>query len=256
MARKRHGPKQALKQAEAGDLRPQFNSQALVAWRDLPTNLAELEPILRDRFFQLARPIADASQGSIADMRLSDAGRFFYLVETLERMGYQKLEETLLMILDEFQQLEPGSYNELYLWSIVELSRTDTKYVHAFWPMVLALDERYRGADWQRAPGVHPVDQPYRLCELVFYYFVISTLHILDPRLEDGERQPDPHAAAWEPGERRRRYPSLGTCLMRLWPGLPVGQREIVGNTLRALRSQQPNLKLYGDAYSMLFKPK
>ena len=38
-----------------------------------------------------------------------DAGPFFYLVETLTRLGCAELEGTLLILLDEFAQLEERS---------------------------------------------------------------------------------------------------------------------------------------------------
>lgn len=228
-----------IHEAEHGDLRPQFNPYAPAARQDLPQNLAVLEPILLDRFFQLARPIADASSGPVDAMHLQDAGRFFYLIETLNRLGYRKLDDTLLMILDDFCSLDPMAYNELYLWCIVQLCRTHGRYVQTFWPLVVTLDLRYRAADWRRPAGARVYEQPYRLTDLVFYYFVLYTL---DRQTETG----------------MSRFPSLGACLMQIAPDLSVEQLGLVMRALDELeqedRQRRPG---YGDALGLLtrFKP-
>jgi hypothetical protein len=234
---------QALYQAEHGDLRPQFNPAGPAAWAKLP-DLQAIEPVLLDRFFQLSRPIGDASRQSGEDLRLSDAGRFFYLVETLVRLGYDRVEEILLAILDEFAQLDERSYDELYLWSIVYLSRLEPRHVESFWPMVVALDQRYRFADWTRPAGVALVDQPYRLTDLLFYYYVLHTL----------ERQP-PHSL---PGgvvptlaDFRMRYPSLGACLLRIVPLVTDAGRALVRRVLEELMRSAGHRVLYSDAYGL-----
>jgi hypothetical protein len=106
-----------LKQAEHGDLRPQLNplSPVLARWSEDQAARAILVPVLLQRFTELARPIGDASRGARPELRLSDAGRFFYLVEALQRSGCRQVEETLLVLLDEFAQLEERSYDELYI---------------------------------------------------------------------------------------------------------------------------------------------
>lgn len=220
-----------LQEAENGDLRPQFNLQAPAAWNRFPLDLATLEPILLERFFQLARPIADASSCPSENMRLQDAGHFFYLIETLNRLGFQKLEETLLMILDDFCQLDPRSYNELYLWCIVQLSRINIRYVEQFWSLAITLDLRYRAVNW-RSPTTKAVYQhPYRLTDLIFYYYEIYT----KDRDELG----------------RSRYPSLGACLLRVVPNLTHEQVRIVRLALDELgiRDLQEG---YGDALGLL----
>jgi hypothetical protein len=177
-----------------GDLRPQFNPHAAAGLAILPADLKVIEPILLDRLFQLSRPIADASAGATPDMRLQDAGRFFYLIETLGRLGYPRVQEMLLVVLDEFSQLTEKSYDELYLWCIVQLSRTDLRHVRTFWPQAIALDLRYRSAPWQRPDGTRLFEQPYRFTDLVFYFYVISTLH----------------------GRNGRPFPSLALCLKEI----------------------------------------
>ncbi len=166
------------------------------------------------RFFELSRPIGDASRGGEA-LRLHDAAAFFSLFESLRHLGCAELNETLLIVLDDFAQLEPRSYDELYLWCIVELSRSDIRYVEQFWPMVLALDVRYRGAAWQRPKEVSLIEQPYRLIELVFYYYVLYTLP-----LERGGNCT---------------VPLLARCVERILDRLSSSQRELMQQTLRDL---------------------
>src|SRR5262249_31859898 len=183
----------------------------------LPADLKAIEPILIDRLFQLARPIADASTWDglairptrpAGETRLQDAGRFFYLVETLIRLGYPRLDEMLLLVLDEFSLLTERSYDELFLWCIVQLSRTDIRHARLFWPQALALDLRYRLARWRRPPGTRLFDLPYRLTDLIFYYYVIYTLHGRDPRTGNP-------------------IPSLGRCLGSFAKGLARPEREL-----------------------------
>src|SRR5262245_42707978 len=104
--------RQWIDKALHGDLRPQLTRGTVL---DAPSLTAEdaaaLQPILIDRFLQLARPIANASVSDGPEMRLQDAGPFFYLVETLKRLGYDQLEQTLCIILDEFAELDERSYN-------------------------------------------------------------------------------------------------------------------------------------------------
>src|SRR5262249_6031532 len=96
--------------------------------------------VLHNRFFELSRPIADAFHEPTLDMQVGDPARFFATVEALDRLGYNGVEQSLLVLLDEFAQLEQRSYDELYLWSITELSRRSGDHVEALWPMVLTLD--------------------------------------------------------------------------------------------------------------------
>lgn len=130
-----------IEQAERGELRPQFNPRSVVTWPLESGNgyfdAKAVTAALANRFFELARPIADAHREPGLNMRISDAGRFFYLVEALERLGYQGIESMLLVFLDEFSQLEQRSYDELYLWSIVELSRRNPQHIDTFWPSTL-----------------------------------------------------------------------------------------------------------------------
>jgi hypothetical protein len=216
------------REAVNGDLRPQFNPASLLS-RNL-RDLKSVEPVLLERFFHLSRPIANAATSPTSDMRLRDSAHFFYLIETLRRSGCAHLYETLLVILDEFLQLDEHSYNELYLWSIVELSRHDPGNVEKFWPAVIALDQRYRSEPLIRVTGMAPVDQPYRMCELLFFYYVILSLHTL-------------------PGYPRA--PTLGTCLLLIREQLTREQIKAVGETLRSLAEEQGR-KAYSDAYGML----
>ena len=159
-------------------------------------------------------------------------------METLQLIGAdpQRVEQTLLMILDDFARLDQRSYDELYLWSIVHLGRQNPRHVDTFSPMALALDFRYRSAPWQRERGVPVVDQPYRLCELVCYYYVLYTVK-REPRTGD------------------RPYPSLTSCLLRIWKELSGDQQALLGDTLRGLLRSERR-PAFGDAYGYLFKPR
>src|SRR5262249_978591 len=157
--------------------------------------------------FQLARPIANASAGTGNAMRLQDASHFFNLIHTLR--GYPRLEEMLLIVLDEFLLLTERSYDELFLWCIVQLSRTDYRYVETFWPQPIALDLHFRAAAWRRPAGTRLFEQPYRLTDLIFYYYVIYSLHGRDPRTG-------------------RNIPSLGLCLQRLARAWSEPERALV----------------------------
>ena len=139
-------PDDLVHEAERGDLRPQFNAASVL--RKSPQELRSVERVLLDRLFHLSRPIACTPTSSAGDLRLSDSGRFFYLVEAIRRAGGAQLDETLLVILDDFLQLTERSYDELYLWSIVELSRRDRRHVEVFWPAVIALDQPLPNDPW------------------------------------------------------------------------------------------------------------
>jgi hypothetical protein len=221
-----------LTEAERGDLRPQFNRYAAAArhWELGPW--PELQPILLDRFSQLHRPIADASRAAGPEARLSDIGSFLYLVETLRRLNYPNVEEMLCILLDDFSPHEERSYDELYLWCVVELSRVDGKYVRRFWPEVFGLDANFRGGDWRRDPECHLIDQPYRLTDLVFYYYEINT------------RAPRQH------GGRR---PSVGSHLSALWRDLNADQQATVRRSAQDLRGLSPKHTVdFGDALGLL----
>jgi hypothetical protein len=238
--------RRAIHEAERGDLRPQFNPRAAVTWRPLPGEREKLEPVLFDRFLELSRPIADASTGAGPEARLQDAGRFFYLVEALRRLGCTRVEETLCVLLDEFAHLDERSYDELYLWCLVELSRTDSIHVDTYWPQVLALDARYRGEPWQRPEGVHPVEQPYRLTDLLFYYYVLYTLNRLAaPLLSRGAVRRDGGPAT----------PTLGRQLKRIAPRLNAEQLEIARRAIRELKAVEPQRPAFSDALSPLLRP-
>lgn len=229
----------ALAEAAEGDLRPQFNAGALLNRRDVPADPAAFEAVLRQRFFELARPIADASQGDAADMRLGDAGRFFYLIESLQRLGYPAIEETLLIILDEFLQMEPSAYNELYLWSLVQLSRCDRRHVENFWPMVIALDQRYRATPWQRPAGSKIVDRPYHFTELLFHFYTLYTLH------NDSSAAPSPNISV------HKKYASLGFCLTWIGPRFSPAQLDFVGEVLVELQRHEGRAA-YSDAHGLI----
>lgn len=230
-----------LQQAESGDLRPPFNHRAISA-RQLSLEEAKLvEPILLGRLLSLSRPIADARLHPRPDMRLDDAGSFFCLVETLNRINPDRLRETLLMYLDEFAQLEHRAYDQLYLWTIVYLSRSDRQNVGTFWPLAIALDQRYRSAVWQRPAGTTPTDQPYRFLELLFYYYVLYTLHRCRP---PGEEQ------------AKRVYPSLTACLRWIFGKLADEERTFLLDTLRQMDVEEVmwprRRRAYGDALGFL----
>jgi hypothetical protein len=235
--------RRAIHEAERGDLRPQFNPGAAVTWQPLPGEREQVEPVLFDRFLELSRPIADASAGAGPEARLQDAGRFFYLVEALRRLGCGRLEETLCVLLDEFAHLDERSYDELYLWCLVELSRTDSIHVDTYWPQVLALDARYRGEPWQRPERVHPVEQPYRMADLLFYYYVLYTLNRVPPRLL---YRVDVQANS-VPGT-----PTLGSHLKRLAPQLSAAQVAIARRALWELEAAEPRRPAFGDARRLL----
>ena len=227
--------------AERGDLRPQFNPLAAAALSRLD-NLQEMQPILLDRFSQLRRPIADASRGVEPAMRLSDIGSFLYLIETLRRLQYPNLEEMLGILLDEFSPYEERSYDELSLWCIVQLSRTHDKYVRRFWPEVFRLDVNFRNADWRPNPDCHLIDQPYRLTDLVLYYYEIYTRGIYIQ-------------VVGQPWNNRKAFPSVGNWLEVLWPELAPEQREIARRAAQAMRIASPNHSIYsGDTLALLAK--
>jgi hypothetical protein len=229
-----------LAEAEEGDLRPPFHASAIV---NAPAEaLRAVENTLLQRFFPLSRAIGNAADGSAT--RLSDSGHFFYLVEALRRAGSRHIEDTLLMILDDFLQLTERSYDELYLWSIVELSRSDPKHVEVFWPAVVALDERFRFAPWRRPEGVSLVDQPYRMCEMVFYYYAVSTIHLKN-------RTPSFMTRVMKGFGTAPRLPSLGRCIQRVIPQLSETQKKVVGDTLRQMEREEWRA-LYGDAFGMM----
>ena len=235
-----------LQHAEFGDLRPQVNPLAVSARLLSAAEGRQVEPLLLNRFLPLGKPIADARAHSRPDMRLDDAGPFFYLVETLERIGGSRLNETLLIFLDEFAQLEQRSYDQLYLWSIVQLSRSEPGSIEVFWPLAIALDLRYRPEPWSRLVGTTPFDQPYRFSELLFTSYVKYTL----------QRWHDP---AESPPRVKRRYPSLLTCLKRVTPLLADDQREFLFDTLREMArhelTRERKVVAFSDALSFLQKP-
>ena len=192
-------------------------------------NPNDIEPLLLDKLHLYARPIADGR--SSTGMRLQDPGTFFFTIEIFERLDRQRTEDTLLMVLDEFSGLEPSAYDELYLWSILHLSRSEPRHAATFWPLVLALDLRYRPEPWQRPTGTAIVDRPYRLTELLFYFYVLYTLH----RRADGER----------------RYPSLVSCLRRFVDELSNDAHDLVLDVLDELARTQKR-PAFGDAFGLL----
>jgi len=199
-------------------------------------------PLLNGLFAQ-ARPIADACREPGLDMAVSDPAPFFAGIAALETLGYDGIEPTLLMFLDEFCQLEQRSYDELYLWSIVELSRRNLDHVDAFWPLALTLDLRFRAANWQRPTGTL-LEQPYRLTELVMYHYVLATR----PPAFDLDALPD---EANSPAPRR--YPPLATCLRRFYRQLTEVQAALLLDTLREL-ARQERQPAFGDAHGCLLE--
>jgi hypothetical protein len=200
------------------------------------------EAFLTGRLFQLSRPIRDASRETGSDLRLQDAGPFFLIVEQLGRLNWQRLEETLLILLDEFSLLDHRSYDELYLWSIVHLSRSDIRHVSTFWPQVTALDLRYRSPAWSRSSRDAVADQPYRLTELVCYFYVLYTLQRRSTfQTSEGDRL------------YTRDYQSLGTCLRALSPTLSHAQSLLLCEVLRSLAKtdRRPD---FGDALGMFVR--
>lgn len=228
------------REAERGDLRPQMNADSVLLASG--AELRKVERVLLDRLFHLSRPIGCAATATSGDLRLSDSGQFFYLIEALRRGGGAPLDETLLVILDDFLQLTERSYDELYLWSIVELSRRDARHVEVFWPAVIALDQRFRYEPWERPAGATLIDQPYRMCELLFYYYAVSTIHL--------KKQQQPRKRQ---SQESQPLPSLGRCLGRIAPQLTAEQRQLVGDTLQQME-RGDRRALYGDAYGMLMR--
>jgi hypothetical protein len=197
----------------------------------------DTEPTLIGKFCEYSRPIADAFREPQPNMRLLDAGTFFYAVDIFTLYDVRRLEEALLMLLDEFSRLDQHSYNELYLWCIVQLSRMDVLHTAAFWPLVLDLDLRYRSAPWRRPEGARLFEQPYRLTELVFYYYVINTLQRQSGDTTNGQRP----------------YPSLARCLVGLDAHLSAEQRELMIDTLYQL-AQEERWPEFGDAAGLLLR--
>jgi len=193
------------------------------------------EPLILDRLFQFARPIADAATEPKADMRVGDGADFFLAFQAFELFNPERMREALLALLDEFAHLDRRSYDELYLWSIVYLSRLDLRHVETFWPLAIALDLRYRAVPWQREAGVSLVDQPYRFTELLFYCYA----------LHSGARRPDSDV---------RIHPSLASAVQRLAPALSPEQRGFMMQTLRDL-GRSAGLPDFGDAAGLLLKP-
>lgn len=228
-------------QAESGDLRPAFNPRAVTARRLSPAEADIVEPILRGRLLGLARHIADASSDPRPNLSLDGAGSFFCLAETLRRIHAGRLRQTLLMLLDEFIPLEPRAYDQLYLWSIIYLSRHEREDVGLFWPLAIALDQRYRAAPWQRPAGTTPVERPYRFLELLCWGYVQFTLQRGLP-----------------PGEKavRRLYPSLTACLRGIYDDLADEERGLLLDTLRQMDQEEVmwprRRRAYGDALGFL----
>jgi hypothetical protein len=254
----------ALREAERGELRPQLNPDGVLSALHcgLPGGSKAVEEALLRRFFELSRPIADASAGPRPGLRLQDAGRFFYLLEAVRRAGHGRTRELLWVLLDRFAELDERCYDELYLWCIVELSRADPAAALVLWPQALLLDLRHRAAPWRRPPGARPVDQPYRLTDLVFYFYVLYTL---DRR----------GLSAWEAAERKRlaaiaphdawarlrleqldeaerqACPSLGSSLERLGPSLSAEQLELARRALQELAAAEKR-PTFRDALGLL----
>jgi hypothetical protein len=212
------------------------------------TGTDELNQLL-DRLFTLSRPIADGFHEPGLDMQLGDPERFFEIIRGLDRLNYPGIEQTLLMLLDEFAQLEQRSYDELYLWSIVELSRRQGDHVEMLWPMALTLDLRFRAEPWARPNELTLLHRPYRLTELVMYFYVMAT-HQPEP---DGEEIELIEEIAGEPPPPPRRYPPLATCLRRIRGHLNDEQQALMLNTLRELAQTQRH-PAFGDAHGLLLR--
>src|SRR4051812_20578695 len=75
----------------------------------------------------------------------------------------------------EFSPFEEGADDELYLWCLVQLSRAGEQYVRRYWPDVLQLDANFRAGVRVRPPDTHLIDRPYRLTDLLLYYFALYT---------------------------------------------------------------------------------
>jgi hypothetical protein len=247
--------RRAIHEAEHGDLRPQVNPQAPVSWQPTPGEDGKaLEAVLLDRLFQLARPIADASAGPQPDLRLQDAGRFFYLLEAVRNLGCTRVEETLAVILDEFLQFDARSYDELHLWCLVELSRRRPEHVRTYWPQVLSLDLQHRPATWQRPAGVALVDQPYRLTDLLFYYYVLYTLQLRPPAASFAVQAGT--NLVYRTPRRPITYPlSLARCLASITGDLSEAQLDLARLALKELAALEKRRPAFGDALGLLAQP-
>jgi hypothetical protein len=203
---------------------------------------------LLNRFFALARPIANAFHEPGLHMKLGDIQAFLDLIDALQGADYPRIDETLLVFLDEFGQLEQRSYDELYLWCIVYLSRANPEHVETFWPLVLTLDRRFRAEPWSRPNHGALTELPYRMIELVMFYYVEITLQP-EPRTEEeaAQRLEDGVTASWP------RYPSLATCLRRIFRQLDEERVELLLDTLREL-ARQERRPAFGDAHGLLQK--
>lgn len=201
--------------------------------------VAEIEPVVLGTCFEYSRPIADAARAPRSDMRLLDAAAFFEGARIFALYDAVRLEETLLLLLDDFCRLDEHSYNQMYLWCLVQLARMNPVHVGAFWPLVLDLDLRYRAEPWQRPDGVDLVDQPYRLTELLFYFYVINTLQ--RTATEEGATQ------------TQRPYASLASSLAALQRHLSDAQWELMIDTLRELARTQRRPE-FGDACGLLLR--
>lgn len=210
---------------------------------DETTPTDPVTPLLNGLFAQ-ARPIADACREPGLAMTVSSPAPFFAGIAALEKLGYDGIEQTLLMFLDEFAQLEQRSYDELYLWSIVELSRRNLDHVAAFWPLALALDLRFRSTKWQRPDG-SLLEQPYRLTEQVMYHYVVAT--------RPPELDMDALEALDGNGHAPRRYPPLATCLRRCVREISEDQAGLLLDTLREL-ARQERYPAFGDAHGLLLE--
>lgn len=223
-------------QAECGDLRPQFNPRSVALSHFLATHRKEIEPILVDRFFQLSRPIADSSKGERPENCLGDIGAFFSLLDALKRIPFEGLPDLLRVLLDGFCALEANAYDELYLWCITQLSRTNLEFVKLYWPLALQLDAIHRAEPWTRPHGEKPFAQPYAFSELLFYYYALHPFQV---------RQ-----------RRPRNYlddvltVSLGECMQQLAPSLSPAQAAIAKRSLEMLR-RYGNRPGFSDALGM-----
>ncbi|MFN3730534.1 MAG: hypothetical protein ACK4XJ_12635 [Fimbriimonadaceae bacterium] len=210
------------------DFRPQVNPALLAAWRIAADQLSTFEPVLVDGLFRLARPIPDPRDPSRAPAPLQDAGQFFYLFELLRRCHPEGWQDTVRVLLDDFCRLDEQAYQDVFLWGIVELSRFDVRHVEMFWPMVLDLDLTYRAAPWPRPAGVRLTEQPYRMLELLFYFYVLYTR-----------------------SRGAGRFLSLGTCLLRVAERWSAEQLDLARQVLVDL-FQQSHRPIYRDAYGLL----
>lgn len=201
---------------------------------------AQIEPEFLRLCYEYSRSIGDASRDTRPGLRLLSAGTFFEAAHMfVTNLDPARLEATLLLLLDDFSRLDEHSYNQMYLWCLVQLARMNPVHVGAFWPLVLDLDLRYRAEPWQRPDGVDIVDQPYRLTELVFYFYVINTLQ----------------RTAWEEGatQTQRPYASLASSLAAMQRHLSDAQWELMIDTLRELARTQRRPE-FGDACGLLLR--